>query len=86
MVETSHVYSNLYRNTTMSWYKKDKDVIPGGLADGKKPSDFDSAQLAKGIKVELEHTASRAIAKEIAMDHLVEDEKYYDKLETIEDH
>jgi hypothetical protein len=71
----------------MNWYKKaEKDLIPGGLADGCDPSEFDSAQLAKGIKVELEHTTSRAIAKEIAMDHLKEDSKYYDKLETIEDH
>lgn len=86
MWSKDHVCRNLYRNITMSWYKKAKDVIPGGLADDKSPSDFDSGKLANGIKVEMEHTTSRSIAKEIAMDHLVEDEDYYEKLETIEDH
>jgi hypothetical protein len=41
-------------------------------------------QLNKGIKVEMEHTNSRVKAREIAMDHLWEDPKYYDKLEKIE--
>lgn len=61
-----------------------KDLIPGGLADKRKPEDFDYEQLQKGIKVELEHTSDPQIAQEIAMDHLTEDEKYYDKLENIE--
>jgi len=61
-----------------------KDKIPGGLADKKKPKDFDSEQLKKGIKVELEHTSDYAIAREIAMDHLTEDPLYYKKLKTIE--
>jgi len=60
------------------------DLLPGGLADNKQPSDFESTQLAKGIKVELEHTDDLNIAEEIAMDHLTEDPKYYDKLEIIE--
>jgi hypothetical protein len=41
-------------------------------------------QLNKGINVEMEHTDNRKKAKEIAMDHLFEDPKYYDKLEKIE--
>ena len=41
-------------------------------------------QLMKGIKVEMEHTTDVRIATEIAMDHLWEDLKYYDKLSTIE--
>lgn len=61
-----------------------KDKIPGGLADKKKPSDFDSEALAAGIKVEMEHTSDKAIAEEIAMDHLQEDKDYYMKLKTIE--
>jgi len=63
-----------------------KDRLPGGLADKKKPSDFDRGQLSKGIKVEMEHVDDRALAREIAMDHLVEDAKYYDKLKKIEKH
>lgn len=62
----------------------ESDKIPGGLAKGMPDSAFDKKALAKGIKVELEHTSSREIAKEIAKDHLYEDPKYYDKLEKIE--
>jgi hypothetical protein len=61
-----------------------KDKLPGGLADKKTPADFDPAALSKGIKVELEHVDDRALAMEIAMDHLTEDKSYYDKLEKIE--
>lgn len=61
-----------------------KEQIPGGLAEGKTPPHFNEEQLEKGIKVEMEHTNSRAVAEEIAMDHLTEDAKYYDKLEKIE--
>ena len=53
------------------------DMIHGGLADEKKPSDFSKEQLAKGIKVEMEHTDDPLIAIEIAMDHLTEDPEYY---------
>lgn len=60
------------------------DKIPGGLADNKKPADFDKKSLAAGIKVEMEHTSDRKIATEIAMDHLTEDPDYYKKLKTIE--
>ena len=61
-----------------------KDLIPGGLADNKSDKDFPKDQMRKGEKVEREHTSSKAIAKEIARDHLVEDKKYYDKLEKME--
>jgi hypothetical protein len=65
-------------------YPEWEDQISGGLADKKKPSDFEDTQLMKGVKVELEHTSDLRIATEIAMDHLVEDPKYYDKLEIME--
>lgn len=63
-----------------------EDRIPGGLADKANPKDFDREQLLKGVKVELEHTNDPEVALEIAMDHLMEDPKYYDKLATIEKH
>lgn len=66
----------------MEW----KDKIPGGLADKKKPSDFDRGALEKGLKVEMEHTNNPQIALEIAMDHLTESKTYYDDLEKIEKH
>jgi len=53
------------------------DEIPGGLADEDSPSEFDPEQIAKGIKVEMEHTDDPHIALEIAMDHLHEDPQYY---------
>lgn len=71
-----------------------KSAIPGGLAEGKTLKDIadkhgvdlanTEAALAKGIKVEMEHTSDEKVAKEIAMDHLFEDIKYYEKLAEIE--
>jgi len=72
-----------------------EDMIPGGLSDGMDISDIAShhsvdvsvieKELEKGMKVELEHTSDEKIAKEIAIDHLYEDPKYYTKLSTIEE-
>lgn len=61
------------------------DRFSGGLADKKKPDDFDAMELARGVKVELEHTDDRRLATEIAMDHLTEDPKYYSKLREFEE-
>lgn len=70
-----------------------RELIRGGLASGRKPSDFDQVQLRRGLRVELEHVVrrdkkptarDRATAQEIAMDHLVEDPRYYDYLEVAE--
>ena len=73
---------------------KFEDTISGGLSasmslrDIAKKHNVDieliKSELKKGIKVEKEHTADIKIAKEIAMDHLVEDPKYYTKLAGIE--
>lgn len=58
--------------------------IPGGKARGGRcPRNVDKAELAQGIKVELEHTNDRRVAREIACDHLTEDGRYYSKLATI---
>jgi len=63
---------------------KSIDKISGGKADKKNPSDFDAVALKEGTKHEMEHTDNHDIAREIAMDHLSEDPKYYDKLKEIE--
>ena len=42
------------------------------------------SQLEKGIRVELEHTTDKKVAKEIALDHLNELPDYYDRLEKAE--
>ena len=63
-----------------------EELIPGGLAEGMEPEDFDQDQLDKGTEVEMEHTESMEVAQEIAMDHLVEmPEDYYDRLEAMEE-
>ncbi len=74
--------------------EKHFDLLDGGLADKKTPSDIAKhhnvalsavqQQIKKGIKVEMEHTNNKNVALEICLDHLMEDPKYYDKLETIE--
>ena len=73
-------------NNFIKRYKSivNEDRIAGGLADEYNPSDFDREQIAKGIKIEMEHTDDPIIAREIAMDHLVENPKYYDELEKME--
>lgn len=60
------------------------EKLKGGLADGKTDKDFDEKQLDAGKKVEREHTKDKAVAAEIARDHLTEDKDYYKKLKTIE--
>jgi hypothetical protein len=69
--------------------------IPGGLAKGMSLEDIAKHHkmdvedikkaLINGIKTEMEHTTSKDIAKEIAMDHIYEDPKYYYKLKKIEE-
>lgn len=60
------------------------DQLPGGKADEKQPEDFDADALAEGTAHEREHTNKRALAREIAMDHLAENDRYYEQLAQIE--
>ncbi len=70
--------ANLYR-AVRSWRGP---LVPGStLPKYVRPTDFDFDQLAIGTTEELEHTRVPGIAMEIAMGHLLEDERYYDKLE-----
>jgi hypothetical protein len=76
--------------------KNEADVVPGGLAKGLSLNDIAEkhgvsvdimvAEFKKGIAVEMEHTTDREVAKEITLDHLFEDPKYYDKLEKVEEY
>ena len=71
-----------------------EEKIPGGKAKGltlkdlakyhKMPLQSIKKKLDKGIKVEMEHTTDKNIAREIAMDHIYEDPNYYTKLKQIE--
>jgi len=63
---------------------KEKDKIPGGFADGQPDSKFNEEQMKAGLKIEMEHTDDKTLAKEIVKDHLMEDPKYYDHLDELE--
>lgn len=60
------------------------DLLPGGLAAGTKPGDYDPVQLHAGMLVEMEHTGDPRVAREIAMDHLTEHPGYYPELAKME--
>ena len=62
-----------------------EEEIEGGLADEEDPEKYDLEQLLKGIEVEFEHTDEPEVALEIAMDHLEEQDDYYDELAKMED-
>jgi hypothetical protein len=64
--------------------KATDNALPGGKADNKSDESFDQDALEQGIKVEMEHTNDREVAKEIAKDHLTEDPRYYDALAEME--
>jgi len=57
--------------------KKVEDKLPGGLGDCEPDNRFDPDQIEKGIKIELEHTDDKDLAKEITKDHLTEVPNYY---------
>jgi len=71
-----------------------KNLIVGGKADGKCIMDAAKKhgttpslirkELTMGIEVEKEHTNDKAKAREIAMDHLMEDHLYYTRLAKME--
>lgn len=56
------------------------DVISGGKGDKIQAEDVNQNELKVGIAVELEHTRNEETAKEIAIDHLTENPKYYSEL------
>jgi len=71
-----------------------EDKISGGLGDKDDvkslashhdvPEELIELMIDWGIKVEMEHTDDKEIAKEIAMDHIKEDPIYYVKLKEME--
>jgi len=60
--------------------KTDNLTLPKIAKKHKLPIEDLTSQLRLGIKTEMEHTDNKSKAKEIAMDHLAEDPKYYTKL------
>lgn len=55
-------------------------IIAVGKHNDTPDDQFNADELAKGIKVEMEHTDDEATAKAIAKDHLTEIPDYYTRL------
>lgn len=79
-----HVRSQSNKALSSAGVEKAADKLPGGRADDKSSDDFDEGSLREGAKHEKEHTDDPALAREIAMDHLAEDPRYYEKLKQVE--
>ena len=85
---TSDELLNIGRNMV------NEDKIKGGKADKMSKKDIADKfnvtlskvekELRMGVKIEKEHTGSATMAKEIAMDHLVEIPDYYTRLKKME--
>ena len=58
--------------------------LKGGAADNAKPSDFEPKELRKGIEHEMEHSSDMQLDAEVAADHLIKYDHYYDELEKME--
>lgn len=86
IIVDGHLWTRFHRASRRRHSPRWRDRLPGGLADEHAPEDFDPDELARGVQVELEHTDDPELAKEIAMDHLVEDPAYYQKLALIDPH
>jgi hypothetical protein len=54
--------------------------FPNGRSKYRRPTDFDPAALRRGMRVEAEHSSDPRVQLRIAMDHLTEDPRYYEKL------
>ena len=63
------------------------EFVKAGKANEKKitEKDVDAKELEMGMKVEMEHTTSKDVAKKIALDHLAEIKDYYTRLAKMED-
>jgi hypothetical protein len=65
-------------------FSDDKELDGIAHKEGKTKEDFEPAKLKLGAQHEMEHTSQPEAAEQIAMDHLTEDEDYYEKLAAIE--
>lgn len=63
----------------------DTDFEQAGYFNQYGLQNVDEKELEMGIKVEMEHTTNKEIAKRIALDHLTEISNYYTLLKEMED-
>jgi hypothetical protein len=75
------VKGGLSKGMTLADIAKHHDTK--GYYDAQNFIDSLKKELEMGISVEMEHTDSKDVAKEIAMDHLYEDPNYYTKLKKL---
>lgn len=75
---------NMYATEDESFLNKRTPSVEQLVIKYKVPKRDILIQLAKGIRVEMEHTNDERTAREIALDHLGEDPKYYTKLQKAE--
>lgn len=73
-------YWDLFKGET----KRPKNLLVLNGTDPRPDSNYIPEELSMGIKVELEHTDNKEIAKIIAKDQLDEDPKYYSKMKSDE--
>lgn len=71
------VCENLNEFSGYKFIDEHEEIIPGGKGEGLDPKDVDPKEFLVGTAVELEHSDDKAIAQEIALDHLAENPKYY---------
>ena len=71
------VTENLNEFNGFKFLDEHEEILKGGKGDGLEPADVDPKEFLVGTAVEMEHTEEKAIAQEIALDHLAENPKYY---------
>mgnify|MGYP001765349396 CR=1 FL=1 len=64
--------------------KKTFKITANVVKPKKKDKDYDKEELKEGEEVEKEHTTTKKLQKNIAKNHLDEDDNYYEKLEKLE--
>jgi hypothetical protein len=84
IVVKSFLKNKVYKAISNAEIKEELDKQGKGK-DNRNDSDYDPNELEMGIKVEMEHTDDKGIAKKIAQDHLTEFKNYYTKLKEMED-
>ena len=87
-----NIFNNKIKKKKADMINEDK--LKGGKADKLTKKDIANKfgvtvakinkELDMGVEIELEHTNSRRLAKEIAMDHLTEIPDYYTRLKKME--
>jgi len=77
------LYANAEDEEQPQQGKKSKLNFKDFFKDVDNSIDYDLEELKRGIEVEHEHTSDPKLAEMIAKQHLVEDPKYYTKIDSL---